>query len=148
MIVKVCQICKGNIILAKGKCRRCYQKEYMKEYQQRSYVKKKMKEYMKEYQQRPYVKKKMKEYMKEYIKTDKWREISRNNMRMWRAKKYFNMTLQEYENIISCGCSVCGFKEVIDLHHKDFDKTNNAPDNFIPLCPNHHKLIHINKRRI
>ena len=39
-------------------------------------------------------------------------------------------------------CAVCGFDEVIDVHHIDCDRDNNNPDNLIYLCPNHHALLH------
>jgi len=42
-------------------------------------------------------------------------------------------------------CVVCGFDNVVDLHHLDHDKTNNSENNLVGLCPNHHKLIHTQK---
>ena len=44
-------------------------------------------------------------------------------------------------------CEECGFIPVhrrqLDLHHIDKDKANNSPDNFLTLCANCHRLIHI-----
>lgn len=39
-------------------------------------------------------------------------------------------------------CAVCGFEDVIHVHHIDENRDNNNIDNLIPLCPNHHYLIH------
>jgi len=38
-------------------------------------------------------------------------------------------------------CVVCGF-EWSDIHHVDGNHQNNAPSNLIPLCPNHHRMLH------
>lgn len=53
----------------------------------------------------------------------------------------FNLTLEEYEQLTN-KCSVCNWKWGINLHHKDCNKYNNARDNLVPLCPNHHMLLH------
>ena len=39
-------------------------------------------------------------------------------------------------------CIVCGFDKIIDAHHVDMDHNNNDPNNLVPLCPNHHRLVH------
>ena len=39
-------------------------------------------------------------------------------------------------------CVVCGFDKVISVHHYDENKKNNHPLNLIPMCPNHHEMIH------
>ena len=46
------------------------------------------------------------------------------------------------ESNIPFACVVCGFSDIIDIHHADGDKENNTKDNLIPLCANHHKLWH------
>lgn len=38
-------------------------------------------------------------------------------------------------------CILCGF-EYSDVHHVNGDKSDNSPQNCIPLCPNHHRLLH------
>ena len=49
------------------------------------------------------------------------------------------------------GCSICGKTYSQDLrfelHHKDFDRTNNNPDNLMWLCCSCHKKIHYNNGR-
>lgn len=42
-------------------------------------------------------------------------------------------------------CMICGWDIVVDVHHFDENEENNNPDNLFPLCPNHHKMIHMNK---
>lgn len=42
-------------------------------------------------------------------------------------------------------CLVCGFDKVVEVHHIDENHENNDPKNLIPLCPNHHKMIHTKK---
>jgi hypothetical protein len=39
-------------------------------------------------------------------------------------------------------CVICGFDKVVAIHHVDENKENNSPRNLIPLCPNHHEMIH------
>lgn len=39
-------------------------------------------------------------------------------------------------------CVVCGEQNIIEVHHLDEDRTNNKPDNLIPLCPTHHQYWH------
>ena len=39
-------------------------------------------------------------------------------------------------------CVVCGFDKIVAVHHYDHSKENNDPVNLIPLCPNHHEMIH------
>ncbi len=44
-------------------------------------------------------------------------------------------------------CVVCGELNIIDVHHLDSDRTNNNPDNLIPLCPTHHQYWHSSYRK-
>jgi pterin-4a-carbinolamine dehydratase len=39
-------------------------------------------------------------------------------------------------------CYACGHDRILEAHHIDGNHANNAPDNLIPLCPTHHKMIH------
>jgi hypothetical protein len=39
-------------------------------------------------------------------------------------------------------CAICGFDKIVAVHHIDENKNNNKPDNLIPLCPNHHEMVH------
>ncbi len=39
-------------------------------------------------------------------------------------------------------CYACGHNRILEVHHLDGNHTNNNPDNLIPLCPTHHKMIH------
>ena len=42
-------------------------------------------------------------------------------------------------------CLVCGFDFIVEAHHVDCDHENNDPKNLVPLCPNHHKMVHTNR---
>ena len=39
-------------------------------------------------------------------------------------------------------CAVCDFDKIISVHHVDGDHQNNEARNLIPLCPNHHHMVH------
>lgn len=45
-------------------------------------------------------------------------------------------------------CVVCNFKDVVDVHHRDKDRTNNTVKNLVPLCPNHHRMVHLKKFKV
>jgi len=62
-----------------------------------------------------------------------WKEVS--------DKKHRQICFQHYDE----KCVVCGWDKVVDVHHIDENRDNNKPKNLIPLCPNHHKLIHMNE---
>ena len=41
-------------------------------------------------------------------------------------------------------CTVCGWKDIpdlLDVHHIDFNRSNNDISNLIPLCPNCHAMV-------
>jgi hypothetical protein len=40
-------------------------------------------------------------------------------------------------------CVVCGEHNTIDVHHIDGNHNNNTIQNLIPLCPTHHRYMHI-----
>ena len=42
-------------------------------------------------------------------------------------------------------CIVCGFDKVVEVHHIDHNRENNSHTNLVPLCPNHHMMIHRSK---
>lgn len=39
-------------------------------------------------------------------------------------------------------CAICKFDKIVAVHHLDENHNNNDPMNLIPLCPNHHEMIH------
>jgi len=63
--------------------------------------------------------------------------IKKHNYRKWH-----NIEL-DYYNKITQKCLLCGFDKAVDLHHLDQNKKNNSESNLIGLCPNHHKIIHL-----
>lgn len=46
-------------------------------------------------------------------------------------------------NFYGC-CESCGESEVLDIHHIDFNHSNNSKENLSVLCPNCHAKIHRN----
>jgi len=45
-------------------------------------------------------------------------------------------------------CLICGFDKVVEVHHIDENRKNNTNENLVPLCPNHHMMIHRSKFRL
>jgi len=39
-------------------------------------------------------------------------------------------------------CIICGEDKVVEVHHIDKNRNNNALNNLIVLCPTHHQYIH------
>lgn len=43
-------------------------------------------------------------------------------------------------------CMICGYKKyksVLEVHHRDEDRSNNIPENLMILCPTCHRLVHL-----
>jgi len=59
----------------------------------------------------------------------------------YNQRKKNNITLTQFRKTTSA-CAVCGFNQIVDIHHIDHNKTNHSPKNLIGLCPNHHRMIH------
>lgn len=75
-----------------------------------------------------------------YHKKYRYNIIKGNNTR----RRYAGLS---YENwlLITKECIVCGFDKCVDMHHIDKNKKNQSPSNLVGLCPNHHKMIHMDK---
>ena len=58
------------------------------------------------------------------------------------SEYYQKKALRHYGNL----CELCGYDEfpICEVHHIDGDKKNNALENLIVLCPNHHTIITFN----
>ena len=64
-----------------------------------------------------------------------------NNRKSWwkdNATGYRSIAFQHHEK----ECVVCGFNKIVAVHHIDENRSNNHPSNLIPLCPNHHEMVH------
>ncbi len=44
-------------------------------------------------------------------------------------------------------CIICGWDISIDVHHMDGNKKNNGEGNLVPLCANHHRMVHMKKHK-
>ena len=69
-----------------------------------------------------------------------------NNRKTWWDKPNNKYRSKHYREIAKSHhefkCVVCGFDKIIAIHHVDHNKKNNSPENLIPLCPNHHEMVH------
>lgn len=45
-------------------------------------------------------------------------------------------------------CIICGEFRIVDVHHLDGNKSNNKPENLIPLCRTHHQYWHSRYRNL
>lgn len=70
------------------------------------------------------------------------RTFNYENIKYLNYTKDHNISAELYKELTKGSCMVCKFDKAIDLHHLDGSKKNNSKDNFVRLCPNHHRLIH------
>lgn len=73
-------------------------------------------------------------------------EFQLDNVKDWNARRYHNIEPELYRKVKE-KCAVCEFNKVVELHHLDHNVKNNSEDNFVGLCPNHHKMIHMKKHQ-
>tara|TARA_R110002074_G_scaffold325645_2_gene495943 strand:- start:956 stop:1408 length:453 start_codon:yes stop_codon:yes gene_type:complete len=68
------------------------------------------------------------------------RSCSNNRQAWWNtnATGYRTIAFQTWKK----ECAICGFNKVVAVHHIDENHNNNDPKNLIPLCPNHHEMVH------
>jgi len=66
--------------------------------------------------------------------------------RAYHHRKSKNIDLKTFRQVTK-SCAICGFDKIVDIHHLDFNKKNNAKGNLIGLCPNHHRMINNPKFR-
>ena len=116
-----------------------HRNEYYKEYNKRPKTKERIKRYYTGYNQRPEIK----EHHKKYYQQPEIKERMKKHNQEVNAKKHFGLSREQYNEKIKDGCVICGFKEVIDLHHKNFKGKKDNSD-LVALCPNHHQMIHRN----
>lgn len=121
--MRYCERCGSSAYYAKGKCKICYYYDYSRK--------------------TDVMGKKISYYYRKNSKTEDWNIRSRKAMTKMRAKRYFNMSPEEYKKLTP-RCYICGFDIIVQLHHKDKNKMNNDWSNLIPLCPNHHMMAHMN----
>ena len=60
----------------------------------------------------------------------------RNKPENW--KNYRTICFKHWEK----KCILCGFDKVVEVHHLDYNNKNNDKNNLVPVCPNHHQMIH------
>jgi|TARA_R110002096_G_scaffold91501_1_gene207013 hypothetical protein len=71
------------------------------------------------------------------------RSCANNRSDWWQGKavRYRTICFQNHPK----ECIVCGFDKIVEVHHRDHNHSNNEPMNLIPLCPNHHQMLHSKK---
>ena len=42
-------------------------------------------------------------------------------------------------------CILCKFDKIVEVHHLDHNHLNNDKDNLVPVCSNHHRMLHSGK---
>ena len=64
-----------------------------------------------------------------------------NNRQEW-----WNNNISNYRTIAfkhwAYECVICKFNKIVAIHHIDGNHNNNDPTNLVPLCPNHHEMVH------
>ena len=68
------------------------------------------------------------------------RSCSNNRQDWWKenATKYVTIAFHHWER----KCVICSFDKIVEVHHLDENRNNNDPKNLVPLCPNHHQMVH------
>ena len=72
------------------------------------------------------------------------RSCANSRQEWWNSNStnYRTIALQNWKH----ECAICGFDRIVAIHHIDEDHHNNDPKNLIPLCPNHHEMVHSKHR--
>ena len=68
------------------------------------------------------------------------RACANNRQKWWNenATHYRTIAFQSWKQ----ECAICGFDKIVAVHHIGENHDNNDPHNLIPLCPNHHEMVH------
>jgi hypothetical protein len=110
--------------------------EYQRQKNRESYAKHREKRVKQAKQYRESHPDEIKAYSDEYYSRIENAERRRNYMKTYRRP--WRLHVKDH-------CERCGFKaedtKQLDVHHKDWDKTNNDPANLETLCPPCHRLI-------
>ena len=70
--------------------------------------------------------------------------VTYDTIKNFNIKATHNISTDLYKQITK-ECIICGFQEAVDLHHIDKNRKNNSRENLVGLCPNHHRMIHMEK---
>ena len=127
---KMCKICgKPDFHHTKGLCYNCYKKQWRK-----TNNKKVCKECGK-----------LKFHHAKGLCSNCYQKLYHPEMfelaKIIKVRKAHNIPYDLYKKITK-RYVICGFDKIVDLHHLDSNHKNNSIENFVGLCPNHHKMIH------
>lgn len=81
------------------------------------------------------------EFTKKYEQSNYCSRSCANNRRDWwknNATNYRTIAFNNWDH----KCAICSFDKIVAIHHVDENHNNNDPKNLIPLCPNHHEMVH------
>jgi 5-methylcytosine-specific restriction endonuclease McrA len=70
--------------------------------------------------------------------------------RSYKQQKYssgWERIREEIKDRDSHHCQICGKKNLLVVHHIDWDKKNSVSENLITLCRKHHAKVHKNKEK-
>ena len=62
----------------------------------------------------------------------------------WKQETYRTTCFLHHEK----KCVICDEDKIVEVHHLNEDKTDNRPENLIPLCPTHHQYFHSKYRNL
>ena len=68
------------------------------------------------------------------------RACANNRSNWWQKNAKGYRTIAKNNHGLSC--AICSFDKIVAVHHIDENRKNNDPKNLIPLCPNHHEMVH------
>ncbi len=129
MAIKICKNCKKETFHhSKGYCITCYKKLIWKPIKVKCAICGEMKPH----------------HAKGMCKNCSNKKLYYNNIKKYNYLKWHNLDLDTYTELTK-KCHICGFDKIVDLHHKDGNHDNSSKDNLVALCPNHHKMIHMDK---
>lgn len=69
---------------------------------------------------------------------------SNDNHPNWKPEQYKTTCFLYHER----RCIICDEFRIVEVHHADENKSNNKPENLVPLCPTHHQYWHSKHRNL
>lgn len=134
--------------------KRKYRKEYYKKHRKQILKRQKelrdtdeYREKCREYYQRK--KKENPEHYKEMLRRQRERSKLNREKNFQRNKEWYEKWRQIVYSLIGNSCFLCGSRDKIEFHEKNFRKHPNSlkyiaehSEDFVPLCKRHHEAIH------
>ena len=81
-----------------------------------------------------------------HTKSGTTRSYSCSNSHFRRGNNHPDRKIKTYRHICFDAhgkkCIVCGEEKIVAVHHLNHDRSDNSPENLVPLCPTHHQYVH------